>query len=67
MGNKLKAFVLFFWFFGNMVIFSTIVYIKWTISGNSFDTYLLSAVMIIWVIGQIQYAKPNFKTKDKHG
>ena len=63
MGNKSKAFILLFWSVGNMIIFSAILYIKFTISGYSFDTYLLSAIMIIWVIGQIQYAKPDFKNE----
>lgn len=60
MNNGLKMFILIFWSFGNMIIFSGMLYIKWMVSGNSFDTYLLAGMMIIWVIGQIIYAKPNF-------
>jgi len=56
----MKAFVLIFWSFGNLTLFAVAIYTKWKLSGNSYDTYLLAGVMIIWVIGQILYAKPDF-------
>lgn len=65
MNNFMKAFILIFWSFGNLVLLSVAIYIKWTLSGNSFDTYLLLGCMIIWVIGQIMYAKPEFVKEKK--
>lgn len=65
MNNFFKAVILIGWFLGNMVIFSSVIYIKYSISGNSFNTLLLSIVMMFWVIGQICYTKFNFITEKK--
>lgn len=45
------------WALGNLIIFSTVIYLKWTISGTSFDTIFLSLIMVAWVFGQFNLIK----------
>ena len=50
------------WAIGNLIIFSSILYLKSTISGASFDTFLIGLFLIGWVFGQLQLVK---ETKEK--
>lgn len=60
MKDILRVFLIIFWFIGNMMIFSTIIYIKIGISGYVLDTFLIVFIMIMWVFGQVAFANPKF-------
>ena len=60
-----KIFLLLFWSIGNLVVFSTVLYVKYSISGNSFDTFLLGMIMVFWVFGQLKQGGIILNQEDK--
>jgi len=64
MKNILKVLIFICWLFSNLIVFSAVVYLAWSINGDSYNTYSIAAMMIIWVFGQILYV--NFPSNTQN-
>ena len=50
----IRIILLICWVFGNLIIFSMTIYVKWEVTRDTVETLLFVFIMIGWVMGQIK-------------